>query len=134
MSSFVIKFDESPFIKKHDISVCSVKSFKKEINKLLNATEGSAILQRDNDDFLFFGVEGDLGFVQYDPGSKDGEYLWVKNLNLEKSDEIISFNIGGTETEIYRHRCVDKSTLLKTALYFFEYGKLIDADWEIDDV
>lgn len=113
----------------------SRESLIEEIAELLRNSEGSAILQRDSDDYLLFGVEGDLGFVHYDPGSKGGNYLWIKDPELEnREEEYIGFNVGGTETEIDKKRCFDKADILKVAIDFYEHGKLTEAVWEIDEV
>jgi hypothetical protein len=104
------------------------------VSDILESGEGSALLQHDNDEYLLFGVDGNYGFVQYDPGSKGGEYLWLKESDLAFNEDTMSFNVGGTETEIYKHRVINKNLVLETLLYFFKKGILIGKEWEVDEV
>ena len=134
MKKFVLKIDQSPFTKNREMEIASRDDLKKEITEILESGEGSALLQHNNDDYLFFGVEGNYGFVQYDPGSKGGDYLWLNESGLTFNEDTVSFNVGGTDTEIYKHRIINKSLVLEALLYFFEKGALIEKKWEIDEV
>ena len=132
--TFTLKIDESPFTKNREVAITSSDCLQKEVSDILESGEGSALLQHDKDDYLLFGVEGNYGFVQYDPGSKGGDYLWLKESETGFDEDTINFNVGGTDTEIYKHRIIDKDLVLESLLYFYEHGGLIEKVWEIDEV
>jgi hypothetical protein len=133
MNKFVVHIESSPTTKRVDVPLRDAKDLVNFLDKFIHDGEGAASITRNDDDFLLLGVEGSYAFVHYDPQSRGGDYLWLSGGQKKENEERVPFNVGGTETEIPKHRCVSVDEMRNAALHFFEKGELPRANWEVDD-
>ncbi len=133
MNKFKLSIDKSQRLMSEDIENISKDVFDEKLSQILNADEGSAILQKNNDSYLMFGVQDDQAFVFYDPGSEGGNYLWLEGDDQNGAEEFLLFNIGGTESEISKNRCISKQKMKQAIEYYYLNGDLVDNNWTIDN-
>jgi len=94
--------------------------------------EGSGILVDEAGGFLGFGIRRDLAFCDFNPADGASDYLMATS-GPAVAVPPITFNVGGTATEIDAHRCISASLLDPVLRHYFRTRTLPDlVSWEID--
>lgn len=133
MNKFVLQIFSSPTnVNGSEKPLRDAKDLIQFLDKFVRDGEGAAWIIRNDDDRLLIGIEGSDACVHYYPESRGGDYLWLVSNPPKKHEEKVPFNVGGTETEIPKHRCVSVSQMRNAALYFFEKGELVPGNWEAE--
>src|SRR5262245_61342981 len=136
MNSWVLTIDTATGVERSDHEIDSEQGLTQRLQDVVRRREGSAMLKPPGPtgEFLLVGVEGDSAFAHFDPQEGGGPYLWARSSPPAPDEEFVEFNLGGTATEVPRHRCIPVAEMLSIAKHYYKTAKLPKtSDWEEDE-
>ncbi len=132
MSTWLLKLDAVGALSKRSFEIRSEEQLGERLAELRALGEGSGILLHDTGDFLTFGIRRDLAFCHFAPADRGSDYRFATS-GPAVAVPPITFNVGGTATEIDAHRCISASLLDLVLRHYFRTRTLPDlVSWEID--
>ena len=128
MSDWILKIDAARLLPKRTFVIETDEELAHHLDDMAAHKEGSGMLIHQNKKYLQFGIQTDLGFCSFDPRSTKQDYLWAFT-DGQDSDEVIVFNVGNTETEIPKFRCLPWSLVKSIVVRFYRTGTLLESVW-----
>lgn len=132
MSHWLLKLDAVGDLPARSFAVRSEEQLGDRLAELCARGEGSGILVVDGKDSQAFGVNRDLAYCHFDPSDGESDYL-IATSGPPIDVPPITFNVGGTATEIEAHRCISVHLLDAILKHYFRTRALPDfVSWEVD--